>query len=497
MNESNEGESAPVENEENLEKTFETTAKTLFGSINDGSIDNSENKSNNDENCENNDNQTNNENVNNDENKDDCENLANVSNDENKDDNNDTQENEERHENSCYKNSEENNEIKKLTDDSKKDILLQTSDCIITKKENGTDNSTENSEMTKSESSNLSKRNKDELSLLAQQILDGKEDPSAVEFDETLPVLTYITRYRNDKMALHEVDEAERSDLLIATIIRNYKTTLIQINRQKKEDFIKSKLEKAEKKLQEAEKETKRSITELKAQNDQSLQNLKTIQNQEVDNLINKFNSPVLQRHFSQASSHLRTLRFQTQLLQQSKRFDELRIAQKCLADEEKREIENVSRTMTSQLKNQIKLLEEKHRCEIESRQIAFEDRETKMKRICTMKTDAIKNHISNINADLEMLKTKKTESSQNIMQNGELMLKITKATAAKKSRPQTSLQKKTEKKSIPFFQRESEQKKLSKSYNEADLFSLKLPPLTQSKGIKAKREMMLNEYKA
>ena len=52
-------------------------------------------------------------------------------------------------------------------------------------------------------------------------------------------------------------------------------------------------------------------------------------------------------------------------------------------------------------------------------------------------------------------------------------------------------------KKTDKELKRENEAKNMSKSYGEADLFSLKLPPLIQSKGTKAKRKKLLEEYKA
>ena len=505
------GESDSVANEENLSKTFETTAETLFGSITDNNIENSnsiENKSDrkNIENLKNENNDENNEikentNENIGENKENTDENIGANEEENTEENKD--------DDVDKKNATDNiREYKERSDENKENInesIEENIDGNIADGKNQDSDKNDSKEMKKCNimhdqkakaESSLLKKSKD-INSIAQQIIDGKKDPLSVEFDDTLPILTYITHYRNEKMASYEVNEAERSDAIISTIIHNYRSTLKSINRVKKEEFIKNKLQKAEKKLRQAENQTKQSMSELKAQNDQSLRELKTVQSQEVDDLINKFNSPVIQRHYTQASPQLRTLRFQMQLLQQSKRFDELRITQKRVETEEKLEIEKVTRSMASQLQSQMKLLEEKHRGEIESRQIAFEDRETKMRRKCNSETEAIRNHINNINADLRMLQSKQTESSQNIMQNGELMLKITKAAAIKKSRPSTSIQKKKAiSKNDRFYERDGELKPLSRSLGATDIFSLKLPPLIKSKGVKEKREKMLEKYK-
>ncbi|KAK8836373.1 hypothetical protein M9Y10_039716 [Tritrichomonas musculus] len=477
MTESDSGESNPSKDDENLTKTFETTANTLFGSINDD---------NNDEN-QNNDNQ---------EKKDD--NLDQNINDivENDDISvNDTnkaiadikidqyQENEDQPPN------KEDSENKENNDDSKEFDKSNQSEPKLEIK-------IENSQTQTPQPSDNSKKNKDEIASMCNEILNGNKDPLSIEFEDTLSVLTYITRYRNDKMALHEVDEAEKSDYIIAKIIHNYKDTLKSINRSQKEQIIKNKLQKAEKRLQQAQDHTNRSISELKAQNHQTLQHLKIKHNQEFENLFYKFNSPAVQRHYTQASSHLRTLRYQMQLLQNSNRFDELKIAQQSVAMEEQREIDEVTHSISSQFQAQVKLLEEKHQAEVESRQISFEDKETRLRIVCGRKTDALQNHINNIMADLQMLQKKQKESSQVIMQKGEMMLKISKATA---SRPTTSLQKNKNfsSSSTDNNAKKGETSLIASAAETPDIFSLKLPPLSRSHGIKQKREKLNDSYKA
>ena len=240
---------------------------------------------------------------------------------------------------------------------------------------------------------------------LGQKILKGEQDPLKINPSHALPLINYLSDYREEKLEKNEVDEYEKSDFILTQIIDNYKQEIKMATQKRHHEEAIKKLQKVENDLTKLEKDSENQMRELQQQDRQMLQELKERQMKEVDDLIQKFNTPAVQRHYVQASANLRNIRAQTELLRKTKRFNELRVAERSCARQAKLEAKEAHRNMSIELSNQLALLQRKHNTEYEHHLIAIEDKESRLKILNDKKIAAVKRHRDNILIDINQLK--------------------------------------------------------------------------------------------
>lgn len=199
---------------------------------------------------------------------------------------------------------------------------------------------------------------------LAKRLLKG-EDISILQSSDTIPVIEYLSSYRDEHLRNRDVKEGEHAEAIICLIQDNRKNSIKSSIAEEKAKELQQRIDEANQQLTELEERVQNTMQSLKTENQNNLDKLRQKHDKEMESFTSKWQSSRYTKRFSRASTALRTLRVQSILLMNQKRFDELRKTDKIASRLEKEETEEMSRAMNTEYDKQLKMLTEKQQNEL------------------------------------------------------------------------------------------------------------------------------------
>ncbi|KAK8852567.1 hypothetical protein M9Y10_017555 [Tritrichomonas musculus] len=248
------------------------------------------------------------------------------------------------------------------------------------------------------------KTEKDTPESLAKRLLKG-EDISILKPSDTIPVVNYLSAYRDEHLRNHDVKEGEHAENIICKIQDGRKNSIKGSIAEERAKELQQRIDEANQQLIELEQRVKNTMASLKNENQNNLDKLRQKHDQEIDVFISKWQSKKYTKQFSRASTALRSLRAQSILLMNQKRFDELRKTDQIASNLEKEETEAMARAMNQEYDKQFKLLTEKHQNEINVLKSTQQRRVASVKSAGGEAIDTLKKRIDQLQYNLSIAK--------------------------------------------------------------------------------------------
>lgn len=296
---------------------------------------------------------------------------------------------------------------------------------------------------------------------LAKRLLKG-EDISILQTSDTIPVIEYLSSYRDEHLRNHDVKEGEHAENIICQIQDGRKNSIKSSIAEEKAKELQKRIDEANQQLTELEERVQNTMKSLKTENQNNLDKLRQNHEKEMNSFTSKWQSSRYTKRFTRASTALRSLRVQSILLMNQKRFDELRKTDKIASKLEKEETEEMSRAMNNEYDKQLKMLIEKQQNEINVL------KSTQQRRVASLKTagdeaiETIQKRINHLQYNLAIAKD--PNKYWNVYHRNE---------SAVLSRA---------------IKTSNKQDKLGRSLNMKTINSLKLPPLVDPRAKKVNK---------
>jgi hypothetical protein len=238
---------------------------------------------------------------------------------------------------------------------------------------------------------------------LSQRLFEG-EDIAIVPSDQVSSVIKYLTHYRDVEIDAHHVDEAERADKFATSLAKHQLNSTTQSIRESRGSHMSDLLEAAQRRLSNLEQRYAATYDAILAENEEHLSQLREKHQQEREEFEASWSTPTKTRPYTRASQQLIQLRTRSVLLMKARRYDDHRVTEKAVDDLERDETAERHWRMEQEFDAQSKLLDERHKEELNRQMVSNESRICAFTRAREREITAAKKRVGNVEADIKAL---------------------------------------------------------------------------------------------
>jgi hypothetical protein len=238
---------------------------------------------------------------------------------------------------------------------------------------------------------------------LAERVLAGDEI-SIIPPDQVSSVLHYLIHYRDAQIDANNVDEAERSDILLYQVAQRRSDSADRSLRDGRGSHLSELLEAAQQRLSALETRYKSIHASLLTENEAHLTQLRDKHQHELEDFESSWQKPNKTRIYARASIQLIELRTRSVMLMKARRFDDHRVTERAASQLARDEVADRTRAMEHEFETQLKHVRERQAEELERQLMSNDSRVCAVRRARDREISGAKQRVVNLANEIKQL---------------------------------------------------------------------------------------------